>query len=308
MRRFVGGNGSDTTAAVQAFLASKRGFAHADLYLIGEADDPSALWLTNWESPLCWPHWGTFQPAVITRGTISSRTGLDNNSLDISWSPANFVNTASLATMNPYQLAMLGQFANKRVRIWRTIMPTPGDANTFGACEKFMGFVGDVQPDLGKIVFSVNSFLYVLDQKVPTNLILPTSLTASYTGGKPPTGYSVMPQFAVIVGSTPNQLIADQISPNPHNVPSGNLFLDGYVCFNGGAGATLQGVCSVIANNGSFTDGVGNHFTAISLDTPLPVAPTPGVDTFYVSGAVPLTQSGGGDPGFPYVPSPQSGV
>jgi hypothetical protein len=308
MRRFIGGNGSDTTAAVQAFLASHQRFAHADLYLIGEADDPAALWLTNWESPLCWKYWGTFQPAVITRGTISSRAGLDNNSLDISWSPSNTTITASLATMNPYQLALLGQYANKRVRVWRTIMPTPGDAHTFGACEKFMGFVGDVQPNLGKIDFSVNSFLYVLDQKVPTNLIMATSLTASYTGGKPPTGYSVMPQFNIIAGSTTNLLYADQISPNPHNVPSGNLFLDGYVCFNGGAGATLQGVCSVIANNGAYDDGHGNHYTAIALNTPLPVAPTPGVDTFYVSGAVPLNQSDGGDPGFPYVPSPQSNV
>lgn len=306
MRTVIGGGGNNTTAACASWLNSHKQIWQADLYLIGEADDPLSFWLTNYESPLLWSPWGTFNSTVINRAKMTSAIGLESESFDITWSPQNTTVTSSLATANPYQLAQLGAFDNKRVRVWRCIMPTPGDANTFGAYELWGGFIGSTSPQRGKIQFSVNSYLYVLDQKVPTGLIEVTNTLASYTGGKPPTGFSVMPQFAIVVGSTPNQLICDQISPIPHNVPSGNSLKDGFVVFNGGTGATLQGQFSIVGNNGAYDDGHGNHYTAISLDSPLPWAPTPGVDTFYVSGANPVNQADGDYYGFPFVPAPQT--
>lgn len=306
MRTTIGGNSSNTTAACQSWLTTHKQIWQADLYLIGEADDPLSFWLTNYESPLLWSAWGLFESTVISRGQVSSSIGLDAGSFDVTWSPQNTTVTSSFATANPYQLAMLGAFDNKRVRVWRTIMPTPGDANTFGAYELFAGFIGATSPQRGKIQFTINDYRYVLDQKVPSGLIEVTNTLASYTGGAPPTGFTVMPQFAIIVGSTPNQLICDQISPNPHGVPSGNALKDGFVVFNGGSGATLQGQFSIIGNNGAFTDGHGNHYTAISLDSPLPWAPTPGVDTLYVSGQNPVNQADGDYFGFPYVPAPQT--
>lgn len=306
MRTVIGGNGSNTTAACQSFLITHKQIWQADLYLIGEADDPLAFWLTNYESPLLWSHWGTFKSTVISRGRVTSSIGLEAGSYDVSWSPQNTTVTSSLATANPYQLARLGAFDNKRVRVWRTIMPTPGDANTFGAYELFAGFIGKTSPQRGKIQFSINDYRYVLDQKVPTGLIEVTNTLASYTGGAPPTGFSVMPQFAVIVGSTPNLLICDQISPTPHGVPSGGAFDGAFVVFNGGSGATLQGQFSIVGNNGAFDDGHGNHYTSISLTSPLPWAPTPGVDTFYVSGQNPVNQADGDYFGFPFVPAPQT--
>lgn len=306
MRTVIGGNGSNTTAACASWLASQKQIWQADLYLIGEADDPQAIWLTNYESPLLWSPWGTFPSTVISRGQISSKIGLDADSLDITWSPQNTAVTSSLATANPYQLAQLGAFDNKRVRVWRTVMPTPGDANTFGAYELWGGFIGTTSPQRGKIEFSVNSYLYVLDQNVPSGLIEVTNTLASYSGGTPPSGYSVMPQCSIFTGSSPNLLYADEVTPNPGNIPSGNAWKDCFVVFNGGTGATLQGQFSIIGNNGMYTDGNGNHHIAISLDSPLPWAPTPGVDTFYVSAQNPVNQADGDYYGFPYVPAPQT--
>jgi hypothetical protein len=78
--------------------------------------------------------------------------------------------------------------------------------------------------------------------------------------------------------------------------------------FLAGPGATLAGVWSAIGNNGSFTDGSGNHHSAFSIYSPLPWAPTPGVDKFYVSPAAPINISDGDYFGFPYVPAPTTAV
>ena len=118
----------------------------------------------------------------------------------------------------------------------------------------------------------------------------------------------MMPQFSVYAGSTPTTLICDQVTPIAGNIPSGGAFDDGFVVFNAGSGATLQGQFAIVGNNGSFTDGHGNKHTSISLINPLPWAPTPGIDTFYVSGANPVNQADGDYYGFPYVPSPQTAV
>src|ERR1700733_1257599 len=135
----------------------------------------------------------------------------------------------------------------------------------------------------------------VLRQQLPlcdqpegsSGVIEVTNTTASYSGGAPPNGFTVIPQFVIVTGSTPNLLICDQISPNPLGIPSGGAFDDASVVFNGGAGATLQGQYSIVGNNGLFTDGHGVNHASISLFSPLPQAPTPGVDTFYVTGTVP---------------------
>lgn len=305
MKTVTGGNGQDTTAAVIAHLAAHKHLKLANLYLIGEVDDPAALWLTDYESPLLWSAWGTFLTTVITRGTVSNKIGFEAESLDLVWSPQNDALTASLATASPYQLARLGYFDNKRVRVWRCVMPTPGDANTFGAYELFGGFIGQVEPTRGSIKFSVNSYLYVLNQKVPSGVIEVTDTLSSYTGFTPPNGFSVFPQFAVFAGSSPNVLICDQVTPNAGSVPANDDLNDGVVVFNGGAGATLQGAYSIVGRNTEFIDGNGNHHTQIQLFSPLDWAPTPGVDTFFVAGA-PTNLAG--ETGFPFVPSAESAL
>jgi len=106
-------------------------------------------------------------------------------------------------------------------------------------------------------------------------------------------------------GSTPTVLLCDQVSPNPGVIPGTNALANGYVVFNGDSGQTLRGFYSIIAANSNVIVS-GVHHTQIQLYSPLPWAPTPGVDTFYVSSQAPITQADGDYFGFPYVPAPET--
>jgi hypothetical protein len=304
MRQILNGSGIDVTATVVAWLRAHKTLHLAHLYLIGETDDPMALWLTDWESPLCWPNWGTFLSTTIKRGSLASKIGLEAESLEVSWSPRNAVITSSMGTASYYQLARLGWFDNKRLRVWRCYMPAPGDANTFGAMELFGGFIGSVLPSRGLIQLTANDYRYVLNQKVPTGLIEVTNTLASYTGGTPPSGYSSCPQFAVLAGSNTTVLHADQTSPSAGSVPGTNSLNDGYVVFSSGA---CQGLYSIIGRNSGWLDTGSHNHTQIQLMSPLPWAPQAG-DMFYVSAASPINQSDGDYYGFPYVPAPETAV
>src|SRR5450759_536101 len=102
MKKCLDGNGNDSTAAVKAFLLNNSSPRLRTLYLIGQAEDPYSLWLTDNESDLVWSFWGTFVRAVVSRGTVSSKIGLESTSMDLSYSPAmprTFGSTT--ATMNP---------------------------------------------------------------------------------------------------------------------------------------------------------------------------------------------------------------
>jgi hypothetical protein len=187
-------------------------------------------------------------------------------------------------------------------------MPTPGDANTLGACAWFGGRIGQTTVGRNQIQFSINSFLDVITQKVPANVIESTSTLAGYTGATIPPGDASIPIFQVFTGSTTNVIIADCQTPTFHKIYSGNLFVGGYMVFLSGTGATLAGVWSAIGANGEFTDGVGNSHSNFSIYSALPWAPTPTVDKFYVSKAAPINASEGAYFGFGYVPSPQTAV
>lgn len=303
MRQVIGGDGSDKTSLVQAWLASGAPLTLANLYLIGELEDPLAIWLTDWESPLLWSAWGTFRPAVVKRGTVESKIGLEVSNLDVTWSPRVAPFTQNTSTANPYQLAQMGYYDNWKVRIWTVYMPTPGDANTYGASELFGGRVADTTIERGVVHFQVNSFLDVVNQDVPSNLIELTNTLAAYTAATPPKGFSNIPQFDVIAGDSPTEVIGDMTSPDPHSILDTNVCQHGYLVFNRTANATLGGVWAAIQQNIRVTlpDREYNQFV---LYTPLPWTPTPGLDTFYVSGSAPIDKSDGDYFGFPYVPDP----
>lgn len=308
MRQVLSGAGVDTSAAVIAWLKAHKTLTIANLYLIGEPDDPHALWLTDWESSLVWAPWGTFRSANIKRGNVSSKIGLEAEVLQLTWSPLNTAITASLATASPYQKARLGLYDGKRVRVWRTYMPTPGDADTFGAMELFAGWIGDVSTTLGSIEFSVNSYLYALNQKVPTGIIEVTNTLASYSGGALPPGYPSMPSFYLVTPlNTETVIYGWQKEPFPERVATPDSLNGGFVVFSAGPGATMAGIYSAIGRNSDFYYAPTNQrFTQIQLDSPLPWVPTAFVDNFYVCARAPINQADGDYYGFPYVPAPET--
>ena len=313
MRKVTDGNGNDSTAAVLAWLKANNELRIANLYLIGELEDPQAVFLTDWESPLVWSPWGTFQPAIqadgsvgIARGSVTSKFGFTVQQLEIKWNvqpPASFASSISAAS--PYQLARMGYYDNWPVRVWSVYMPTAGDANTFGASELFGGRISKCVVERGVITLTVNSFLDVVNVYVPTNVIELTSSLASYKGATPPAGFSVVPQFKVLAGSNTQTIICDSTT-NPGHIFSTNVFRNGYVVFNGGVGSTLGGVWSAVLSNYTVT-GTPQH-NGIILYSLLPWPPTPGVDTFYISAAAPINQADGSYGGFPFVPGPESAI
>src|ERR1035437_7066858 len=256
--------------------------------MIGHYDDPQAVRLTDWPSPLAYPIWGTFLPAVVSRGTIDSKIGLAVAALEVTWTPSIASPTASIATGTPYQLAQLGFFDNKVFRHWITFVPTPGDANTFGAAAMFGGRVGKSSTARDKIVLTINSFLDVVNEMVPTNVIEMTNTSAGYAGATPLPGDSVVAQFNVIAGSTPERILADCTSPNAHRIYRPDNSLAGcFLIFNGGSGATLARQLARISGNYNQVIGLV-HYNLFTVYDPLPWAPTPGVDTFFVSAASPI--------------------
>ena len=309
MKTVINGNGQDVTAAVNSWLASRNQLFLADLYLIGYPEDPQALWLTNWQAPLNWAAWGTFQSAVIKRGSVTTKIGLDPQKLDVTWTPANSPYVANMQLANAYQRVQAGYYDNMPVRVWSVYMPAAGDANTFGASQLFGGRVGATTCQRGTITFSVSSFLDVVTQNVPTNLIEILNTGAAYAGATPPAGWSTVPQFNVIGPASPNVLILDNTSGGggAHHIYGANVLQHGFVMFNYGPNATLGGQYSAIAQNVSVTVGLTNY-NQIVLFTPLIFPPTPGVDTCFISGPAPINSTDGDYGGFPFVPSPLSSV
>jgi hypothetical protein len=287
-----------------AWLQAGQEFRFASLYLIGESEDPASVWLTDWDTPLAWPVWSdekrstgvpkAFDPAVITRGSVASKLGLEVDHLSIKWSPGPPTAPAqSIALATPYELARVGFYDNKPVRVWTAYMPAEGDANTFGASELFGGRIADTTIERGVVTFTVNSFLDVVNQSVPTNVVELTSTLANYKGAIPPTGFNSIPHFTVISAGG-NTIIGDCISP-AHHVFATNAFQLGYLVFD--PGSTLAGLWSAIQTN--FDQLVGStHYSGFVIYTPMAWPPTPG-DTFYVSAAAPQI----GVDSFPFIPA-----
>lgn len=311
MRKVIGGNGLDNTAAVQAYLAANKTLVLRDLYIIGEPEDPRSIWLTNHEAPVIYSPYGrtrVFQPAVVSRGGVTAKIGLEVQKLTVTWSPAAQAFTVNTATASTAQLARLHFYDNWPVRVLRAFMPTPGDADTLGCADWFGGRVDTVDVARNKLVFNVNSLVNVVTQKVPSTVVEVTNTLAATTAVTLPVGDSSIPLFTCFTGSSDNQILADCSSPTVNRIYSGNEFVGGYMVFLSGAGATLAGAWSAISGNGRYTDGHGNHHSIFTLYSPLPWPPTPTVDRFYVSKAAPINLADESYYGFPYVPSPQSAV
>jgi len=306
MKSVINGLGVDVTTTVLTWLKSGQNIRLATLYLIGERDDPEALWLTDWESPLLWSLYGTFYPAVIKRGNVSTKIGLEVTTLEITWSPAPVAPMLSMQTAGPYQRAVYGYYDNWPVRVWTVYMPSAGDADTYGCSELFGGRIGTTIVDRGEIRFTVNSFLDVINLDMPTQTIEISNPMASFVGATNAPGVGRIPQFNIIAGSTTNLLICQCIDPL-NNIFTDDILHNGFVVFQPTVNATLGKLWSAIQNNRKTTIG-GTDYNAILLYTALPFAPTPGVDTIYVSGAAPINRADGSYIGFPYVPCPEQSL
>lgn len=298
MRQCLDGNGVDSTSAVQAYLLNNPSPRLRHLYLIGQPEDPYALWLTDSDTDLVYSFWGTFIHAVVRRGSVTTKIGLDSTSMDLFYSPAlprTFGKTT--ATASPMQLAQLGFYDNWPVRVWTAYLVSPGDCNSLGASELFGGIIGSTKVDRSGISWTVNSFLYVTDTQIPPNVIEGTNTQASFLGAIPPAGLTVVPTFQVApVGESTTSFSASCLGPTPGQIFDNNAFQGGFLVFTSG---TLNGFWSAVAANSS-----GGGYNILQVLTPFPWPPSAG-DRFFVSAKSPIDLSDDADAKpFPYVPDP----
>jgi hypothetical protein len=299
MRTVINGAGVDTTQSVLNWLVGGGPLQLATLYLIGEPEDPNAIWLTDWESPLIWSWWGTFFPGTITRGNVSSKFGFEVASLDVSWSPTKAAFIADIQGTSPYQQAYLGKFDGMTFRSWTVYMPTAGDANTFGASELFGGLIGNQTVQRNLIKFTVDSFLSVVNQDVPGPVIENLNVVAGMKGATPPSGLTQVPTFSVTT-SVPGTINADCLTPTAGQIFLTNAFQGGFLQFITGS---LAGMATAIITNFSVS-GPHNQFITFAK---FPWNPSPG-DQFFASATYPITSAQGGEGLFPFVPDPSYAI
>lgn len=307
MRSFINGSGVDVTAAVNAYLATHRApLLFADLYQINTAPQYAGQYLgrtfmlTDYPSPLNYGYVGVFNTANIKREGVKSKIGLEVITVSTTWAPRSTDILATDGSGNTILTALqgfrYGLFQNATVNIYRCLMPTVGDCNTFGACLLFSGRIGQSAPDRMKVVFAVNSRTELLNVQIPTNTIEPTNILAQYSVGTlPPNGPT---SFTVESGSTQNIIYA--IGSNTGYVPTNGTYNSGYLVFTSGK---LAGHYAKVFQQ---TIDVGEH--AFYLQDPLPFAPTVG-DTLGAFIYIPPDQDTAvaqGSPyeGWPFVPVP----
>ena len=298
MKRVINGDNVDTTASILAWLKSGVPLYLATLYMIGEFDDPNVLLLTDWPSHLYYKIHGVFQSTNISRDAVSCSIGVDVSSLSVSWSPTN-----SQFLKN----ALAGMYDGWPVRIWTGYMETPGNLDDAGCSELFAGRISDYEVDAGEIRFTCANLLEIANQNIPAQVVEITNPIASAIGAVPPAGASELPLLDVIAGSTTNVLICRVASPNANHIYSTDELHNGFLIFYRGATATVGGSWSAILTNEEVVI-AGNHYNHITLCTPLPLVPTPGLDQCYLSISAPVNLADGNYAGFPYVPSPESAI
>lgn len=299
----LSGDGTDTTATAKAYLLSHSDPFMANLYLIGEREDPGGQFLTDFEAPLNWPLYGTFKPGVTKRDTVRQKIGLAVDDFSFEWSPTVTPFTTDMATANPYQLARLHFYDAKPFKMFRTIGPARGDANTFGACVLFGGRVKNSSVERAKITFTIESSLNVINQLVPPNVIEVTNPLAAYKGATPvlEDGESIVARFTVASPSNVTVILGTCTAPTPGKRYGKDKFRFGYMVFTSGA---LKGQWSAIGSNVDFNAGRGVHYNQFSVYNPFPWDPQPG-DQFYVSTAYPVD---GAKSPFLHVPAPEASI
>jgi hypothetical protein len=257
--------------------------------------------LTEYPSSLVWDYKGKFLPAVISRGEVESKIGLEADTVAITWSPkdSDVLGDGEISALAAFGF---GLFDNGTVEVWRCVMPRPGDlvgspeepaklgdCNTFGATLMFSGRIGDLTPDRAKVVMTVLSRMETLNVEVPTNIIEPTNVFAYCGVGQIPTGGA--PSFNVSAGSTALVVYGDPATDE-------DLYDGGYLVF--GEGSNLCGVHARI-----LLQSVVEGHNAFYLSEALPFAPTPG-DTVVGYVGLPLDASGSPYGGYRWAPSPDN--
>ena len=269
MKKCIDGNGKDTTQLLLQYLMSRQPLYTAELFQFRaprSTGTPFAtpLLLTDAAGPLIWSNVGSFKSAKITHSEIETVIGLEAQAVKIDWSmgtgPYLYASDGTTPIETYLTAFREGLFDHGLVRIWRTYMPAPGNANTFGAVMLYQGRIGDVETDSFGVHISCTSVLEVLNRKIPPNLIEDANINAQWL-------LATNPVMMVVQTGSTNQLILAKPQVNPAETFAPGYFRYGHIYFTLPANAgELAGHYRQVQD--SFTDSNGN--TVLQLFEPLP--------------------------------------
>lgn len=159
------------SAPFETYLETTNEFIIADLYTL-TLKSGEVLRLTSWDVPLTvLGNLYTSAAGYIKRSRIKQTIGVDVDECNITLD-ANFSQT--LADGTPILVAISnGRFRGAAVRVDRLYMQTAGIV-TFDPILWFVGNVGPVDADSLSATLIARSALYILDVKLPRNLMQPS--------------------------------------------------------------------------------------------------------------------------------------
>jgi len=352
VRKYVDGNGADSTAAVVAHLLStptpiiftlvkislSKWLDNVAGWVGGGTVNPSpftkTFLLTDCPAAIIYTPLGTFRTADVKHGAIPFSVGTDFKNFEVTWVPtaSDVVSYgdpavtgggwfATAPNVAAFEAAWRGFFDGAFISVYKVVMPSFYDANTFGACLLHTGAVDDVTVEGGEIRFNVGSLLDQQEQQVPSQLIGPNSRFSSVD----PLAYANVNtgSFVTQDGVRWTGWLADRpqgyfqsasflqgpCSSSAFFVPATGFFDGGFVVWQFGP---LTGMRRPIAQ---YTR-LGTSFGSFQLAQPFPYDATLydsgfafgfGFDA-YARRRVVTTESAGTYNGFPHVPMPENAL
>lgn len=270
-------------------------FLMADLYTIVLADGTVLRWTSADVAVNVPPYIWT--PVLVKRGSTRITTGVEVDSLDVTFFEGGAYSLENFVTINGIYL---NKFARQGGFDGATLLLERGFFTDWNAQPErvymFSGLIGDVKPTRTQIDLTVNSSLYLLNAKLPRNI---------YTAGCRHQLYG--DNCGLVKSAYSTTMTAGVCTTSLINTTSGaatGFYDQGTLAFLSG---DLTGITRTIKH---FTN--GGQFELIQ---PLPSAPASG-DTFKAypgcdknlatcSGKFNNVNRFGGHP---YIPSPETGV
>lgn len=266
--------------------------------------------LTDYGAAVTYTPLGTFQAAVVHHGTMGCEVGIQQQKFDVVWSPRttdNVLDAKTIPLLSAFpaitvlQGVNLGFFDGALISVYKTVMPTPGDVNTYGVSLIHSGFVDEIQLDGGQITFSCIDPIAHLNNQLPSQLIGPNSRFAAVDPMMYAASGLYLQGFAAKAGTT-GQQISFTLSTLTH--PPTGWYDGGIFIWTAGA---LQGMTGAIVKS---TWDSTNRVFILQLARPFPFNPNdfaPGFSSGLPAAAAALRPADTSDAlynGFQNVPTP----
>jgi hypothetical protein len=198
MRKFTDGSNGDTTLTVQAYLETAsepliytlvviqlaRWVTNPSVATPGDPLFTAKFLLTNYPAAVKYTPLGVFNAANIKHNSISFQVGLEMQPFEVVWTPApgeSVLPAQSVALLGAFpSISVLsgvdqGFFDGAYISVYKTVMPTPGDANTYGVTLLQRGVVDTASVNGQEITFSCVDPIAHANNQIPSQLVGPNS-------------------------------------------------------------------------------------------------------------------------------------